>query len=366
MHVRLRRARIATLATLGMVVMSSVALPGIGVFREPDPVRAALGAVGTLLFAAAQAALLYATVTPDISRNVQHRLAQAFCVAALASVPLVGPLAASPEAGRWESWAWIGASILATAPVLGRRALVLSTVAATLAAGALLAWWHGDIGYFTITVAVGLCFIAVNGLHLWLWTLLVEADEGRQAQVRLAAAEERLRFARDVHDLLGHDLSVIALKAELAERDPGRAAQEAADLRRLAAAALSDLRRAVHGYREVDLRAQLAAIEKVLRSSGVRCTATLPAEDLPQEIAALLAPVVREAGTNVLRHSRATWCTIDVTREGVTVANDGAVERPADPHSSGLRGLADRLAESGGTLRTRLEGGVFTLEATLR
>ncbi|MFD9942274.1 sensor histidine kinase [Nonomuraea sp. NPDC059023] len=366
MHVRLRRARLATLATLSMAVMSSLILPGIGVFREPDPVRAVLGATGTLLFAAAQAALLYATVTPDISRNIQHRLAQAFGVTALASVPLVGPLAAAQEAGRWESWAWIGASILATAPVLGRRPVVVTTVAATLAAAALLAWWHGDIGYFTITVAVGLCLVAVSGLHLWLWTLLVEADDGRKAQVKLAAAEERLRFARDVHDLLGHDLSVIALKAELAERDPGRAAEEAADLRRLAAAALSDLRRAVHGYREVDLRAQITAIEQVLRSSGVRCTATLPAQDLPQDVAARLAPVVREAGTNVLRHSKATWCTIEVGPDGVTVANDGAAERPADPHSSGLRGLADRLAESGGTLRTRLEGGVFTLEATLR
>ncbi|MEV4895951.1 two-component sensor histidine kinase, partial [Nonomuraea sp. NPDC055795] len=90
------------------------------------------------------------------------------------------------------------------------------------------------------------------------------------------------------------------------------------------------------------------------------------AQDLPQDVAARLAPVVREAGTNVLRHSKATWCTIEVGPDGVTVANDGAAERPADPHSSGLRGLADRLAESGGTLHTRLEGGVFTLEATLR
>ncbi|MFI6499347.1 sensor histidine kinase [Nonomuraea typhae] len=362
MHARLRRARIATLATLSTTVLSSLLLPGIGLFREPDPVRAALGGLGIALFALAQAGVLYAAVTPAVSPAVHRKLTWAYGAAAAASVPLVGPLAGP----GWESWAWIGAAVLATSPVLGRRPVAAAVIAATVAAAAALAWWHGDLGYLTITVAVGLCIIAMNGLHLWLWTLLVEADEGRQAQARLAAAEERLRFARDVHDLLGHDLSVIALKAELAERDPARAAREAADLRRLAAAALTDLRRAVHGYQQADLRAQVTAIEQVLRSTGIRCTATLPGADLPQDAAARLAPVVREAGTNVLRHSRATWCTIEVTRDGVTIANDGAGESPADPHSTGLRGLADRLAESGGTLRTRLDGGVFTLEATLR
>ncbi|WP_344843611.1 histidine kinase dimerization/phosphoacceptor domain-containing protein [Nonomuraea dietziae] len=90
-----------------------------------------------------------------------------------------------------------------------------------------------------------------------------------------------------MHDVLGHDLSVIALKAELAERlvslAPDKAAQEAADLRRVAADALTNLRAAVHGYREVDLAAQLTAVAQVLRSSGVRCTVTGPDRELPRE-----------------------------------------------------------------------------------
>jgi two-component system sensor histidine kinase DesK len=193
----------------------------------------------------------------------------------------------------------------------------------------------------------------------------------------LAAGEERLRFARDVHDLLGHSLSVIALKAELAQRlvsvDQNRAEQEAAAVRAIAATALTELREVVHGYRRVDLRAQLAAIEQVLRSSGVRCTVTAPAEELPEQVAVPLAAVLREASTNLLRHSAATWCTIDITvrppesRETMmTVVNDGAGPAAPDGHSSGLRGLAERLAETGGTVRTRVADGRFTLEAVVR
>ncbi len=370
----LRWARIATLATLGMTVMASLVMPGIGVLREPDPLRAALGGLGVTLFTAAQAALFYAAITPSVRGRVQRLL---FAAATVASIPLAGPLAAP----AWETWAWIGGAVLATAPlVTTRRWATLAIMAAATATSAGVALWVGDQVrlYVVITLLLGLSTLAVSGLHVWLWNLLLEAHEGRAAQARLAAAEERLRFARDVHDLLGHDLSVIALKAELAERlitlSPERAAREAADLRRLAATALTDLRAAVHGYREVDLPAQLAAVAQVLRSSGVRCTVDGTAGELPRESAAHLAVVLREASTNVLRHSKAAWCTIEMAREAgrvrMTVTNDGATNDGAGPstpdrHSSGLRGLRDRLAEAGGTLRARAEGDVFTLEVTL-
>ncbi|MFD1936164.1 sensor histidine kinase [Nonomuraea mangrovi] len=370
----LRWARIATLATLGMTVMASLVMPGIGVLREPDPLRAALGGLGVTLFTAAQAALFYAAITPSVRGRVQRLL---FAAATVASIPLAGPLAAP----AWETWAWIGGAVLATAPlVTTRRWASLAIMAAATATSAGVALWVGDQVrlYVVITLLLGLSTLAVSGLHVWLWNLLLEAHEGRAAQARLAAAEERLRFARDVHDLLGHDLSVIALKAELAERlitlSPERAAREAADLRRLAATALTDLRAAVNGYREVDLPAQLAAVAQVLRSSGVRCTVDGTAGELPRESAAHLAVVLREASTNVLRHSKAAWCTIEMAREAgrvrMTVTNDGATNDGAGPstpdrHSSGLRGLRDRLAEAGGTLRARAEGDVFTLEVTL-
>ncbi|GAB3935913.1 hypothetical protein GCM10027614_11570 [Micromonospora vulcania] len=113
---------------------------------------------------------------------------------------------------------------------------------------------------------------AVNGFQVWFWDLLLEARQGQAARARLAAAEERLRFARDVHDVLGHSLTVIALKAELAARlapvDPERAGREATEVQRLASSALDEVRATVHGYRAVDLGEQLTAVAGVLRSCG--------------------------------------------------------------------------------------------------
>ena len=124
----------------------------------------------------------------------------------------------------------------------------------------------------------------------------------------------------------------------------------------------------VHGYRRVDLAEQLVAIEQILESSGVRCRVTTPAA-VPDHTAPLLAAVLREATTNVLRHSRAAWCTVGVTVTAssvrMVVANDGAVAADVDPRSSGLRGLADRLAEAGGTLRSSRAGETFTVEAVI-
>ena len=120
--------------------------------------------------------------------------------------------------------------------------------------------------------------------------------------------------------------------------DAERASQEAAEVQRLAASALTDIRDAVHGYRAVDLRDQLAAMEHVLRSCGVRCTIVPPAADLPPEVAIQLGAVLREASTNVLRHSRASRCRIEISQYGnevrMTVTNDGATASGPDRNSS--------------------------------
>jgi two-component system, NarL family, sensor histidine kinase DesK len=346
---------------------TALILPAVGLWREPEPLRVVLGALGILLFSAAQGAVLHALVTPWLSAAARRRATMAFAAAAAASVPLVGPMG-----GTWPSWSWLAACIVGVLPVVtGRRAAAVASVA--VVATALLLDRDALPDAAVISAGVGAGIAAINGLQVWFWDLLVQAEQGRTAQARLAATEERLRFARDVHDLLGHHLSVIALKAELAERlvtvDAERARDQAAEVRRLAASALADLREVVHGYRRVDLREHLTAIEQVLRSSGVRCTVTLPAGDLPADVATPLAAVLREATTNVLRHSAATWCTIGIDRAGgqtrMTVVNDGAGAGRGDEHSYGLRGLAERLAESGGTLRTRAEAGRFTLEAAV-
>jgi two-component system sensor histidine kinase DesK len=368
---RLRRARMVALVWLATGVWASLVMPGIGLLREPSRLWIGLGAVGILAFAAAHSGALYASVTPWLSEVARRRLLAGFVGVALLSVPLVGPVGAD----RWATWAWLGASIIGTAPVLGHRRAVVPATAATLAVAAGVAWWTGGSAarYLIIAGSVGAGIAAVNWLQVWFWDLLVQAQQGQAAQSRLAAAEERLRFARDVHDLLGHSLSIIALKAELAARlapvDAERAGQEAAEVQRLAATALTDIREAIHGYRAVDLRDQLTAVEHVLRSCGVRCTIVPLAGDLPPEVATQLAAVLREASTNVLRHSRGSRCRIEIGQYGnevrMTVTNDGVTASGPDRNSYGLRGLAERLATAGGALSTRNEDGVFTLEATL-
>jgi two-component system, NarL family, sensor histidine kinase DesK len=372
---RLGRARAAVLLSLAVSVASTVIWPGIAVIRvETRPLWQVLGTAGIAAVAITQAAALYAAATPALAGRALRRCVTAFLVAALVSVPLVAPVGSHGPDG-WSTWAWIGAAVIGSAPLLLQRGAAASTVVlAIVLSAAIGAWTGGSPGaYVLIAAGIGLSLLAVHGLPVVLWRLLLEARDGRDARARLAATEERLRFARDVHDLLGHHLSVIALKAELAERiapvDAERAAREAGEVRALAAAALAEMREVVHGYRAVDLDAQLEAVARVLRSSGVRCTVSGRAGTLPAAVAAGLAATVREAGTNVLRHSTARWCTIEVMRGAdevrLSVANDGAGEVRPDAHSSGLQGLSDRLAESGGRLRTTAEAGVFTLEAVI-
>ncbi|RIV41616.1 histidine kinase [Micromonospora radicis] len=347
-------------------------LPAVGLAREPDGWRVASGALALAAFALVLAAALYAVVTPDEAGIRRRWLRLGYGTVAVLSVPLVGPVGGT----AWPTWAWFGAALVGGVPLLAPFRLVLpATLAAVVVSGA-VGWFIGPaVGRSVlITGSVGLGIALVNGFQVWFWRLLVQAEQGRAAQARLVAAQERLRFAGDVHDLLGHHLTVIALKAELAARlaadDPARAGREASEAQRLAATALTELRRTVHGYRRVDLAEQLTAVGEVLRSSGVRCTVVPPVGELPAEAATQLAAVLREAGTNVLRHSRAGWCRIEIVQEeGVarmTVTNDGVADSAApDRHSHGLRGLADRLATTGGQLRTRRADGVFAVEATV-
>ncbi|MBB5804868.1 two-component system sensor histidine kinase DesK [Saccharothrix ecbatanensis] len=354
----MRRARVLTLVSLGVAWSTSLTGPGIGVLLEPRPVWQVLGLVGVVLFSVAHAGVLYAAVTP-VARAPWDA---AFVVASLLSVPLLAPVAV----GRWDTWAWVGASLVGTAPVLVRRWWVMAPFVVVVA----VVLSPEPLRALVIAGGVGVGLALMHVLPVWLWDLVVQAQQGREARARLAVIEERLRFARDVHDLLGHRLTVIALKAELAARladvDASRAGAEAGEVRELAASALADLREAVHGYRAVELDEQASAIEQVLTSSGVRCTVSVPSSLPPA--ARELSWALREAGTNVLRHSRARWCTIEVVVDGddvrLTVANDGATG--ARGHGSGLGGLAERLAEVGGSLRTGEEDGVFTLVATVR
>jgi two-component system, NarL family, sensor histidine kinase DesK len=188
-----------------------------------------------------------------------------------------------------------------------------------------------------------------------------ELQAAREELARLAVSEERLRIARDLHDLLGHTLSVIALKSELAgklvEHDPERARAELDDVQAVTRDALSEVREAVRGYRRLALRDALDGARAALAAAGIDCRLDGAELDLPADVEAVLAWAVREGATNVVRHSDAESCTIRVTSNGRTAAveveDDGAGAVPG-PLGSGLRGLAERAER----VRGRLEAGV--------
>ncbi|MEU7060160.1 histidine kinase [Streptomyces sp. NPDC046197] len=207
----------------------------------------------------------------------------------------------------------------------------------------------------------------------WTLSVLWEAERAREIEARLAVAEERLRFGRDLHDVMGRNLAVIALKAELAvqlaQRGRPEAVAQMTEVQRLAQESQREVRAVVRGYREADLAAELAGAQGVLAAAGIDCTVTGSATGLPAPVQSALGWVVREAATNVLRHGDARHCTVALRvadgRAELSVENDGVPDaRPGSGSGSGLAGLRERLSQLDGTLRAGPSGpGRFRLAA---
>ncbi|MFB9433890.1 sensor histidine kinase [Streptoalloteichus tenebrarius] len=189
---------------------------------------------------------------------------------------------------------------------------------------------------------------------------------------RLAAVEERARVARDLHDVLGHSLTTITVKAGLARRllETGptgseRAVAEVGDLERLARQAMTEVRATVSGYREASLPAELAGARVALDAAGIRADLPHAVDDVPPRYQAVFAYVLREGVTNVIRHSGARTCRVRLGPTWLEVADDGTGPGGGDRRSSGLAGLRERLAAVGGTLATGpAPGGGFVLRAS--
>ncbi|CAN5492390.1 sensor histidine kinase [soil metagenome] len=197
---------------------------------------------------------------------------------------------------------------------------------------------------------------------------LVSAEE---ENARLAVAGERNRFARDLHDILGHSLTVITVKAELANRlldvDPVRARAELVDLERLSRDALSDVRRAVQGYRDLSLPGELARAREALRAAEIDADLPNSADEVPSELRELFAWTVREGVTNVIRHSGASRCTVRLGVSAVEVRDDGTGPGEETRTGTGLDGLRERAAATGAVLMTRtLDPQGFALSVTAR
>jgi two-component system sensor histidine kinase DesK len=240
----------------------------------------------------------------------------------------------------------------------------------------------------TIAVLLGTSFFAFTSVFsVWLLKAVYELDEARETRTRLAVAEERLRFGRDLHDVIGRNLAVIALKSELAVQLARRERPEAVDqmieVQRIAQESQREVRDVVRGYREADLGVELAGAQGVLEAAGIVCSVDrADTAGLPGEVQSALAWVVREGTTNVLRHGNAGQCTVVLkVTEGqvvLTVENDGiraadgdgertvaaAVAERSAGAGSGLAGLRERLAIVDGTLEAGpVDGEAFRVVA---
>jgi two-component system, NarL family, sensor histidine kinase DesK len=230
---------------------------------------------------------------------------------------------------------------------------------------------------FTVTVIV----IGVGATIYGVTRLVVANETLRRAhadQATAAVAEERIRFARDLHELLSHSLSVIALKSQVASRlaadQPARAATEMAEIEQITRQALQEVRDAVSGYRRASLLGELEGARRALTAAGIALQESVGTPHLPETVEAPLAWALREAITNVVRHSHASTCTASLVVDGrtavLTVADDGtgpaeAAASPA-PAGNGLRGLAERVGAVGGALDAGVgQAGGFALSVSV-
>ncbi|QBI52317.1 sensor histidine kinase [Streptomonospora litoralis] len=300
-------------------------------------------------------------------------------LALLATTGLLGPNPFALSAAQF----W-GASVAITGRFRSKAAYVVLMLVAGVAP-VVVELWNGPLQAMVLVViilagiqlVVWLVMVGSNAAFVLLWDVVTEAYAARDAQTRLAVSEERLRFSRDMHDLLGHSLSALAVKSELSARlagiDPQGAAREMTAVQHLARDALREVRSAVSGYRDVDLVAETASVQAVLTAAGVRCTVTGADADLPVEQRAIASWVVREGTTNVLRHSTAKHCAVTLRRDAGTLVieifNDGVHGQSGGsvPFGNGLSGLAERVAAAGGALTTGLVSGGegFLLRAVL-
>jgi two-component system sensor histidine kinase DesK len=258
---------------------------------------------------------------------------------------------------------YVGVTAVMTVPPRQALAVVVALVALVVGLPAAVPGWT-PLGDFLPSLVLG-CFAAFGiGQVIERNTQLARV---REELVDLAVTRERERMGRDVHDILGHSLTVITVKTELAGRlleslpaDPAadRARAEVADVERLAREALADVRATVSGTREVSLTGELAAARSALAAAGIRAELPSAVDVVPARHRDLFAWALREGVTNVVRHSGATWCGVQLSADCVEIRDDGRGPGGCGT-GSGLAGLEARAAKSGARLEIERspEGG---------
>jgi two-component system sensor histidine kinase DesK len=385
--------RASLYAPLAVVPVLALALA-----RAQQHVRVPGLAVFVLLSVAQAAtcvALLHVSLSFYLARGPRPKRWLVAAAIALTAAGLLAGAAAFPAftrivAGQIPVSAWVamlfcGALTAALTPLLSLPALFAVVLAGAAAVGAWSASTGGAggsgpafAGGFQYLLYVGVAAL-IYRISAWTLRIMSELDRSRTAHARLSVAEERLRFARDLHDVLGRNLSLIAVQSELAAQLARRGDQDAAgqmlEVRQVAHESLREMRTVVSGYRTADLGTELAGAQDVLRSAGMSCRVIGDAAGLPPDVQAALGWVVREGTTNIIRHSDATACTIELhildspgAPRAVTLSmdNDRVHTLDAESGGSGLLGLGERLAGLGGSITIgHPRNGHFRLEASL-
>jgi two-component system sensor histidine kinase DesK len=238
-----------------------------------------------------------------------------------------------------------------------------------------LSLYHIGTGWGDIAAAL-LIDIGIGINAIFFAALMTQNRELRRARAeiaRLAVSQERMRFARDLHDLLGQSLTLIALKSELADRmltqSPERAAAEIADIKQVARTSLREVREAVSGYRSLSFADEVTNARSMLEAAGIKLATDLPEIDLSLEQERAFAWFMREGATNIVRHSRATSARLTLTiAPGSLIAeliDDGDLHSRKQPRftisgasdGNGLGGLKERVGSAGGSFSAGLVPG---------
>ncbi|MGH8929108.1 MAG: sensor histidine kinase [Egibacteraceae bacterium] len=373
---RLILARRVVLWSFTSLPLCIVAVPLLGIVGSPEPIAFAVtdvvGVAACVAVALLCLRIMWARTSYPAAVSRRDIALSMLTLAALIVVEHDRSVALF-AASLW--WATVMVTSSTKAKVGYTLVLIALLVGLGLLQQGVISWAHTALAGLSYGGFASIALLA-NWSVLRLWDIVNEAFAARDARARLAVTEERLRFARDLHDLIGHSLSGIAVRSELAARlatpSAERAAEEMVSVQSMARDGLREMRRVVDGYRDVDVVEEIGSVRAVLAAAGTRCTVSGDEAELPGELRALAAWVVREGATNVLRHSAARLCDIALKREDraiiVEVHNDG-VTRNDDgslPYGTGLTGLNERVVAAGGTLSARgtIDGG-FLLRVVL-
>ena len=352
--------RLYTRVTLQVVLL---ALGVVGVVQSGDV------AAGVLSFLALIAGVVFLQVRPEltgVARPVTGRRIEIACVAAVVVAWVGGLILVRADDHRMVGTVGmitVVTAALAMLPFSRYHWLVLVAISTVTIFG--YGYDRDPLLGIALLAGIGAFMIVTTRASLWTLRIVDDLDTARRAEAQLQVAEERLRFARDLHDVVGRSFSAIAVKSELASRlarTPGnadRAAAEMDEVKTLAVESMEEMRTLVRGYRGIDLPGEVAGARSLLEAAGCRLTVEGSPDSVPAHFHEAAAWVVREGTTNIVRHSPASAATLALGRSGLTLSNNGASDSIGD--RSGLDGLAERLRAVGGTLDAVAESGVFTL-----